>query len=371
MKVLLCGASDLEGDIRDLFDEIVGSMRFEPHHYDRLNPGTDNHMGWPANSITAVRNCEIIVFVIKEKNGDITWQHEYYEAIKQGKSIIILVDGNLFDRYFKDYLADRIKDVEHDPAYATFQTLDKLLAHQRTPIGYKGSRGFEKMLKLSLNNEMNKAMSVFIEHNKRHTIVEKIKQEDYKDFLNSRKENAEIEILKEVLLDIFEHKEVRKRILSFFTRLKTLDDDQLSQLIFDGEQGVSRATADKLAELVGPMNDKDKLIGDLVSTLESTNDAGIIRRSIKSIFAIDPKIAVKRLKDLFPAHDIGTPKRILRWLLENQEAWTPYYNSEEFKDDVDELYKLCSSYNKNSDSLEHVSDGVGQVLKKLAKAKNE
>jgi cell shape-determining protein MreC len=117
--------------------------------------------------------------------------------------------------------------------------------------------------------------------------------------------------------------------------------------------------------LINADNNKNFIIDHLISIIESSDDSGIIRRSITSIFMIDIKIAMESLLSLFPAYDIGTPKRILKWLMNNLKEIKKYAKDNEFNKNLKELINLSESYSNRPESLKEMASELKEAITKI------
>jgi hypothetical protein len=86
LQIMLCGAHDV-GEISTSFMDVAHDFGAEPWFYQQ---GTIHHINsrtsrWAENSRATVNKVDICVFVMLDRYGDNTWNHELHEALQLGK----------------------------------------------------------------------------------------------------------------------------------------------------------------------------------------------------------------------------------------------------------------------------------------------
>ncbi len=346
MKILLCGAADVKR-VLPQFNDLMTQMSYESRDYIDGTLGATNSNDWGENSMEAVESANIIVFILIEQAGEITWGIEYQTAFNIGKPYILLCERQLAEHYFEIRSQKGITVDESHRFYKAKNVLDLLTSHKRNIVTFDLDKGdFKKVLTIQINSELERAAKLLQIHNRNKTLLSLVKSENYKTISKEKLGEDQTDYLKKVLFDPFENKEVRKRALYYFTKHKVLKDDEIIALFEDSEQGISRLTVNDLAQLTSEESDRALIIKNLVNFLQSSDDSGMIRRAIASILETDVKIGLIELFGVFPARDIGTPRRIMEWLTENFDTYSKMVSDTEFDKKLKEMKELCKSYSK-------------------------
>ncbi|MBU1219428.1 hypothetical protein KKF34_15995 [Myxococcota bacterium] len=363
MKIMLCGASDLNDNL-PFFKRVASEMGFEPLNYLSGEVyyhqyGEDN---WTSNSRLTVESADVIVFVINSGYGKITWKDELPKTIESGKNFLILCRKETYDLYLL------VKDGKVKPATDESSSLIKQIeemenGYQITIVPYVDLSDFSQKLKTHINGLYKIALNALQLRNQRATILPLLKLGN----IQGEKFNPlQIKIAKEILFDVFEPKELRKRALNFLIDVSALSEDEIANLLVDVESGIARKTVVDLPRLVRENHDIDSIFKEVISCCIE-NEVGFVRRAIRSLIEIDISLAIKYLPALFPVQDIGTPRRIVTFLYERAEALTELCqsNTEYYKATIN-LLKLCIGYKtEEKDWKERAQILVDQIEDKI------
>lgn len=344
LRIMLCGASDLE-DLPQLFSSVVKEMGCQPvNYFDPISYDYDEYGSPETNSANAVLNSDILVYVINKRIGEITWNTEFATAWTNRKPFLILCHEKTFVLYTRLKL-EAIENLDNTDTKESVRILKMLESAGAVPIPFDNNT-FGHILRNEIVKKLYAGIKVLAANNKKEAFVNLLKKGSYKDLKEKLIVETEKSQLLNILNDPFESKEVRKRVITFFTHNKGLNDEQIISLIKDGEQGVSRKTVDELSKLITDQNNIEHIFEGILEAIDEHDDVGLIRRGIKSMLEISPLIAAQYLKKLFPATDIGTPKRILSWLNENYSFLAPYLEDQNVKSEIRSLADEASTFDK-------------------------
>ncbi len=342
-SVMFCGAADTKSYLNVYFNVCRSLNLQKPVNF--INGSFHfNQFGGPnayeLNSERTIDASDILIFVIKEDYGTITWDVEFEYAVQQGKNFIILCHQQTYDRYkmsnpdqlIQDQLLSKIAYLEVHNRYNQFSI-----------VGYEEEK-LEEVLIDQISQLFSTALKTHEAFNRRQSFINKhLYGTNFKNYTPEDITDKNEKLLREILFDPFEIKEIRKRAMEFFTFRKSLTQEELNQLCRDPEQGVARKALSKLTELV----DKEKIdIGEvyteIIHTVLLDGEVGLVRRCIKSLADMGALFAVKYFPLFFPADDVGTPKRIVRVVQQHWEELQQHIadglvNKEELK----YLLSLC------------------------------
>lgn len=344
MNVALCSAADVLESKLELFKDVVNELGLNTVVFVDPVKGQNNYDNDIEASIKIIELAHIVVFVLIETSGEITWNTEFIETLNSGKPFILLVHNQLQEDYFRHWVLNPNAYADNHPFYRAFKTLDLLRSRGISIIGFTSDKVFRTTLKMLILNEIEQGLIALQEKNKKKSTIGNILKPTYKTFFLDKKSHTEENYYLEILFDQFQNKEVRKRLIYYFTLHKGLTDDQIIDLLNDSEQGISRMAAEKLPKLVDSGNNIPHIVDELIDFADQSGEVGIIRRSIAVAFSMDTKFTTKKIMSLFPAADIGTPKRILKWLINNPENIKEHMGNENFNSDLDAIMKYTKSY---------------------------
>lgn len=369
MKIMLCGAHDTSA-LLPIFKEVAIDFNFELLNYidGTIYYHNYGYNRWEANSRLTVQRADILLFIINESYGKITWEIEYEEAIKEGKNFIVLCRQETCTctlyRNIKEAFSDIPKDIDSDKKNL-IELLQKLENNQFTIITFELNT-LKERIKEQLLNLFRYGIQLTEAQNRHNAFLPILKSYKYKSLLQEHKGVMYENIAKSILFDCFEPKELRKRALEYFAINKSLSEDEIVELCSDLEQGVARKTLVMLRELLAEQHDTERIFSSVIDK-SSEDDVGIIRRAIGTFFEIDIRNAVKSLPGLFPCQDVGTPRRIINHLKKNEElVYREISGDESFKIDVLKLLRLCLDFKSESKEWKTVAK---EMMTKIARSK--
>jgi|GEM_PF-1043441 len=369
LKVLLCGATDIKYYAKS-FDRVIKEMGCDPAHFLNATAEKDNYSKWEDNSRVSVVNSDVIIYLIVEKYGEITWNTEFITAKANGKPFILLCAYDTYTAYYtlgRDY---RFPELETDETQTDkiFKLIRSLDSQQVTIVPFD-SDTFENILKKEIVLQFRKGLDLLAQSNKQSKLISIIKAKDFHASTYKILSEEERNLYIEIALDIFQNKEIRKRIIVFLAHNGGLDDKHVLALIYDAEQGVARKAVSLLSKLVKRDSDLDLIFENIIQVSNEDSDFGLERRAIKSMFEIDPIKATKYLKSFFPAGDIGTPRRILQWVDNNFNEISSHLTDQSSIDSLKAILELSKGFKKET-SLSDLYESAMEKLTQLIQAKN-
>lgn len=308
---MLCGAGDLT-ELLPPFREVANEMGFNPLNFTDGTIFYHNYgvNQWERNSKLTVKSSDVLVFVINEKFGEITWNTELDEAISNGKNFIVLCRDETYAkyRYHKDERLEYPADTNKRSLYALLNKIETVNQLSVIPFNIFD---FKRRVKEHIMKLVKFALSLTEKENQKNSFLPILLSSKYNNLLPKHINELNEKICREIVFDFFENKETRKRALEYFKYSKSLSDDEISELCADMEQGLKRKTISILIDLLGSKNNLDELFEKIITNMANDDDVGVIRRAIKSLATISLERAIKHFHLFFPASDIGTPKRII------------------------------------------------------------
>lgn len=304
---------------------------------------------WVQNSIATVNDVDILVFVISESHGAITWRTEYTEAASKGKNFIVLCLRETYEHY--RYIRDRFPRIPDEMPEAdkkVIQEIERIESLQITVVPYE-VRDFKWKLKEQLLNLFRYGLALTERNNQKSTFLPVLKASNHRHLLEDYRNPLYESLAREILFDIFEQKELRKRTLDYFSITKSLTEEEIISLFTDVEDGISRKSIAELRQLTGDNHNLANIISAAIES-SSENEVGFVRRVIMSSFEVSVPVAVKYLPNLFPCQDIGTPRRIINKLSEKLEEIKRLISDNALeKQDVIRLINLCLGYKSETE----------------------
>ncbi len=357
---MLCGASDMQY-ISGQFIDLVKKFGFSPLCFINGSIHYSNYNSWEKNSILTVSNADILVYVILEKHGEITWNTEFSHAKNLGKPFIIFCLDKTYSFYI-NLSNDKNITIEADSSVAKIiKLLTQLDNEQRTIIPFQ-YQTFNELLHREIVNLLRESIKSLEKENQKNELIRLVKSKSNKDLKNYLTNEGDINLLKSILFDIFENKELRKRILDFFTLNYKLTDNEVIDLITDHEQGIRRKTLTLIKELTNYYSDYNLIFSSVIEVCKNYDDIGLINRAIPSLLETNLKLGIKSLNQYFPQKSSSTSQKLIYILKEKAKEILELSNSDEvFKFDV---IKLINSATNLTESLNDWKNIANELLEK-------
>jgi len=320
INVMLCGAGDLS-ELLPEFKAAAIEVGFNPLNFTNGTILYHNYgiNKWERNSRLTVKSSDVLVFVINERFGEITWNAELDEAIQNGKNFIVLCRDITYTsyRFFKDKRFEYPSNLDNN-LRELYILIDRIESVNQLSVIPFNIFDFKILVKEHLMKLFKYALTLVEKDNQKHNFI---------PILMSSKNNAQIHehmddrnerICKDILFDKFENIEMRKRALDYFTYSKSLSDEELTELCADMDEGLRRKVISLLIDLLSSDNKIEIIFENIIPNIANDDDVGVIRRAIKSFINIDIELSLRYFNLFFPAHDVGTPKRIIANLKEKE-----------------------------------------------------
>ncbi len=345
MQIMMCGSKDVESFLEP-FQEQVYLIESQPISYLDGNLAYSNFQNWKENSIDTLKASDVAVFVVNQQYGKITWEEEFKVANQEGTNYIILCQQDTYNNYLNfNWAAEAIQNSTENTlnVYKALLEVDRL---QKTIIPFTVNT-FAPTLRKQLNILLTKAAKALKSENRKSIILQIVRSRDQHSVRELAKKENNV-FLKELLRDIFQAKEVRKRILECFTLIEELYlvDAEIIDLLNDSEQGVRRKTIQLLPQLIRKgISNLDFLFENIMKLSDDADDVGIDRRAIVSMLEIDMILATRHLLSL-KMDDIGTPRRIVQWFEAHEDAIKAAKGNDAFVANYKTLLELCDNPKK-------------------------
>lgn len=295
-RVMLCGAADTSS-VAEEFAAAVRAVGGDPWHYLDgqilyLNNATAD---FRRNSAQTVRTSDAIVFVILRSYGSISWDTELHQAIDDGKPLVILCLDSTYRAYLQRTSSDGI-----DPRLV--DTLMSLEVDRSLTIVPFGPGTFRLQLARELARLFQAGLSALQVRNRRETLGV---------LLGDAAHLAphDLELAREVALDEFEDKRLRKQAVRALAATIGADAETITDLIRSDEQGVARLALSLLPSLHRADPPDQGLLEEIVEICNDSDDVGLGRRLVSQLFEAAPALAVMVLHGLSVA-DIGLRRRL-------------------------------------------------------------
>jgi hypothetical protein len=358
---MLCGSTDIETLIPE-FEKEISLFEATPLCFINGKFNTNNYLDWKENSVKTLQGANIVVFVLMHNYGKITWETEFKRAKEIGIPYVVLC----YNDTFIDHADFNNNRKEFEKLDANKSKVFKLLNNFR--ISEKGSietflmNDFGRKLRLRITDILRESTETQKEENAKVILLNLIRKRD-RASLRALAKVSNKKYLKSILRDIFQPKEVRKRVLEVFSLNESLalNEFEIIDYLNDPEQGIIRKTILLLPQLVRSGYRIEVLFDELIKLSNNNDDVGFDRRALISMLEIDILLAVKKLQ-VIKMDDVGTPRRIVNWLFENKEKVINLKFDSEFKKDLALLMERCKNYSKVSDKWK---DNIEPILSTL------
>ncbi len=351
MQVMLSGAKDIKKFWPEFETEII-ALDGIPLCFMDGKFYHDNYTNWENNSQNTVEVSDIVIFVINKIYGEITWSTEYKKVKEIGKPFLIFCLESTYTEYLKYGYSDSTEAAGNKKKL--FEQLQALEKEKRTIISFPEA-DFGIYLKKNFSILFKKSLNVLQEQNRRNSLIELVKTKDPQKLKEIAVESNKI-FLKGILRDVFQPKELRKRVLeSFLCSDLKLTVEEVKDLFYDPEQGIVRKTISSLPLILPLGSNLEEIFESLLELCNSSDDVGIDRRAIIAMLKSDPRLAFAFLKQ-FPMKDEGTPRRIISWLDKNKAKLTTLLNEDKsFCAAYIKAIDLCLNYEEKKDDWKELA----------------
>lgn len=305
LDLLLCGAADTR-DVRDEFVRVVEGMGGNPLHYlsgDILyvNAATST---WETNSQASVRSADLCVFVIMRALGTITWQTEFREVVLSGTPFLVLCLDETYERY-RSLASGTLSSGPSGLSDADEMLMARLSVmereHQITIVSFS-EEGFADVLRRQLGTLFAIGLQLLESQNRRR-------------FLRTMFTDAsglsaqQLDWTTELALDEMEDKGLRKQAVRALAECRAASEETTLALLDSPEQGVQRQAFQSLDQLYVDRPPDPDFLRSAVEIANQSDDVGIGRRLVTTLFDFDVGAALVALAEL-ELTDVGRRRRI-------------------------------------------------------------
>jgi hypothetical protein len=313
MQIMLCGAADTRS-IKKQFARVTNELGGVPWHYQSGEISYQNTAtaSWDTNSRSTVASAHLCVFAILGSYGEITWTVELQQALSAGIPFIILC----LDETFQEYLTLRqYVDVDNaisDPGKRNLvKTLSELDSTRRqlTIVPFDMD-SFAEVYRREAAKYFARGLEALAARAQKASLAMLLRG-------HAQLTTQDLVAAEELAVDEFEDKAWRKLAIKALAERGTASVDTVLALMGSQEQGVQRLTADNLAGLYRQRPPDPVFVDNLVRLANESDDVGLARRLIPSLFELDVPTAIRAAAD-FDLTEIGARRRLSGLLIEHE-----------------------------------------------------
>lgn len=359
MKVMLCGAEDLT-PIEGFFQELINEMGFTALHYKQFM-NYDNYNDWNENSKESVENVDIVIFVIIEQYGSITWNTEFETALSLGKPFIIFCLKDVYSFYMRVLKKNDIS-VTDDNGKKIYDLFLRFNNEKKTVIPFDINT-FKKTLQKHLILILDRSIKLLNEENRKKTIIKLLEKNSTKEIRTLLSDDTKIKLLKNILFDPWQNKEIRKRVLCCFSNKGILNKSEIIQLINDPEQGMRRMIIAQIDSFANVEEDQTEIFDAIIEVCDNYDDIGLTNRAINSLWNTNPQLSITYLYKIVLNNNRESIRlRIIYLLNDNINTLYQYCKHEDFKDQLMSLINAIKKIQENKKNFNEIISTLFETL---------
>lgn len=325
IQMMLCGAHDV-GDLTRAFTDVAQDFGAEPWFYQQ---GKIKHVNsytsrWTENSRATVKKVDICIFVMLDRYGDITWNHELDAALQVGKPFVVLALESAWIRYsnFQHSLTDsdalRSEDDRHMVELLRMISADYQITV--TPFTYVT---FKEKLRGELACLFQAGVELVEGRNQRAILLDALGGGEP---LN----RGQVEQLIALATDEYEtNKLARKLALRRLAADGVRDDELVLEVCRSSEQGIQRLGFDLVPDLLTVSPNED-IVRELAQIASGTDDVGIPRRLILALGKVESAMTDVVL-DAIESVEEGVRRRAFEVVEKNWDAVLSAWGAERMR----------------------------------------
>ena len=282
LQIMLCGAHDV-GELSTSFSSVAQDFGAEPWFYQQ---GKIQHVNsrtsrWTQNSRATVNKVDICVFVMLDRYGDITWNHELDEALQLGKPFLVLALESAWIRYnnLRHNLTDpnALRSEDDRQMVQLLRMISSDYQMTVTPFTYET---FKEKLRGEMAGLFQAGVELVQTHNQRAILLDALTRSEPLT-------RGQVDQLIALATDEYEaNKLARKSALRRLAADGLRDNELLLEVCRSGEQGVQRLGFDLVPQLLTIPPDED-IIRELAEIASGTDDVGVPRRLVIALGRVD------------------------------------------------------------------------------------
>lgn len=303
-RVMLCGAADTASVARE-FADAVRAAGGDPWHYleGQILYLNDATASFRRNSAQTVASSDVAAFVIVRNYGHIAWDTELRAALDDGKPVIVMCLAETYSAYVEGSPAidPRLRDV-----------LTELEVDRSITVVPFAADAFGVQFARHLARLFQVALGTLQVRNRRQALAVLLGDPQ-------RLAPHDLAVARDVAVDEFEDKRLRKRAVQALADTVGADVETLVDLVRSDEQGVSRLTLSLVDRLHRTRPPEPSLLEELVEVCNGSDDVGLARRLVTQLFALSPASAVAALQGL-DVTEIGLRRRIAAGVEQNVDG---------------------------------------------------
>lgn len=299
---MLCGARDTD-DVREEFFEVCRGFGAEGLHFvagqiRHVNSATRT---WEDNSRQSVVEANLCVFVVLRRYGEVTWMHEFTEAIKTGTPFLVLCLDDTWSKY-RAVRDGRSTFEEAGIDDQLFTQLARVEDEQVTVVQFTNG-DLAGVLRPQIASLVSGSLLHVQQRSRRAALATLLTDPD-------RLGPTELELTIRIAEDEAEEKLLRKHAISALAaRRSGVPIATIERLLDSWEQGVQRAAAARLADLYIVRPPETEFLEMCVAVATAADDVGLARRLASTLLDIDLAAGISTLLR-FDFDDVGLRRKI-------------------------------------------------------------
>ncbi|MCT7658039.1 hypothetical protein [Mycobacterium deserti] len=320
----------------------------EPWHYlsGQISYQNKATASWVTNSKSTVNSADLCVFAILADYGEITWTVELQQALGSGIPFIILCLDDTYQEYLtlKRYVDvdAAISDLGKRNLVQTLSEIDSM-SRQLTIVPFNMDSFVEVY-----RREAAKLFALGLD-----ALAARARKESLAMLMQDHAQltTQDLVAAEELAVDEFEEKAWRKLAIQALAHRETTSVDTVLALLSSREQGIQRLTVDNLAGLYRQRPPDPAFLDDCVRSANESDDVGLARRLIPSLFELDVASAIRAAAGL-DLSEIGARRRLSGLLAENENAC----RTDELREISIELFSKCVLKTEESGWIRRAKD---------------
>ena len=313
LKIMLCGAADT-ADVAILFSEVTSEFGGEAWQYQTGQILYRNHAtsSWENNSQQSVKAADICVFVILRDYGKITWSTELVSALDSGVPFIILCLSKTYSEYRSLIKAVPLNAINDENKRNLIEVMKEIESERQLTVVTFELHDFLHILRRELSKLFEEALTALNQSVQRQVLSRMLD-------VPEKMTHQELAAAEELALDEFEDKRWRKSAISALIARGGTSLEVTHSLLKSQEQGVQRLAFSQLPRLYAIRPVETSFVEDCIEIANRSDDPGIIRRLIPSLFEFGVAEIIHAL-ELLDLTEIGARRRLAEALEQHEEA---------------------------------------------------
>lgn len=313
LKVMLCGAADT-AELAIPFSEVTSEFGGEAWQYQTGQILYRNHAtsSWENNSQQSVRTADICVFVILRDYGEITWSTELVSALDSGVPFLILCFSQTYAEYRSLIKAVPLNTINDENKRNLIEVMKEIESERQLTVVTFDLHDFSHILRRELSKLFEEALCALTQSVQRRVLSRIL---DVPEKMTHR----ELAAAEELALDEFEDKRWRKAAICALMARGGASLETTHSLLKSQEQGVQRFAFSQLSRLYTVRPVETSFVEDCIEIANNSDDPGIVRRLIPSLFDLGVPEIIHAL-ELLDLTEIGARRRLAEALEKHEKT---------------------------------------------------